>query len=320
LFSLFCVFFFAPIFIVAAEIEARETRKVTSCDKVASSIYDYERVADPVLEIENLSLAKSFCMNALDQDPENPRLLFLVGRILDLEERPYWEMSPGESYFRRAAEKGYIAADFMLGEINNNVWGRTRFRRAFFSMLKAARAGHLEAMGRLSLFLGRRSAQNFRQEILELTKKAIALGHADAMAYLARGYIFILAETDRHEEAINLLYEAERRGSLEASVALGQLQTYEAVPAGIRTYIPENTFGGLRRLLKAAEKGNKRGAFVLGVLYSGTTFAIPRNREKMIHWLCRSGRRGQYMVAELLDEDVTKYRCPRTPLHIERAG
>ena len=314
---MFFAFVFSPIFSVEAEIEAREFRDVTPCDMVASSVYDYERVADAVLEIENLSLAKSICMNALDQDPENPRLLFLVGRVLDLEERSYWEISPGESYFSRAAEKGYIAADFILGKINNNVWGRTRFRRAFFSMLKAARAGHLEAMARISLFLGRRSAQNFRQEILELAKKAIALGHADAMAYLARGYIFILSDTDRHEEAINMLYEAERLGSLEASVALGQLQTYEAVPAGIRTFIRENTFGGLRRLLKAAEKGNKRGAFVLGVLYSGITFSIPKNREKMIHWLCQSGRRGQYMLAELLEEDVTTYRCPRIPLRIE---
>ena len=167
---MFLAFVFSPIFLVEAEIEAKESREVTPCDTVASSVYDYERVADAVLEIENLSLAKSICMHALDQDPENPRL-FLVGRILDLEERSYWETSPAEPYFRRAAEKG-----------------------------------------------------------------------------------------------------------------------------------------------------SKRGASVLGVLYSGIKFSIPRNRDKMIHWLCRSGRRGQYMLAELLDGDVTNYRCPRIPLRIHRAG
>ena len=105
------------------------------------------------------------------------------------------------------------------------------------------------------------------------------------MAYLARGYIFILSDTDRHEEAINMLYEAERLGSLEASVALGQRPN-----AGIRTFIRENTFGGLGRLLKS---GRKEDIF----FQSQKT-----KREKMIHWLCRSGRRGQYMLAD--KEDV----------------
>ena len=116
------------------------------------------------------------------------------------------------------------------------------------------------------------------------------MGHADAMAYLARGYIFILSDTDRHEEAINMLYEAERLGSLEASVALGQLQTYEAVPAGIRTFIRENTFGGLGAYWGAAEKGNKRGALFSGA-YIGYNVFNPKKQGKMIHWLCRSGRR-----------------------------
>ncbi len=288
---------------------AKKFLKATECDRIASHPYDYERIGPPVLKIQNLSKAKEICSKDLAEYPENPRLLLLLGRVLHLEEREYWKPSPGLPYFQKSAAMGYTAADFVLGAINSNILGRGRFRLAFSHMLKAARSGHLEAMTRICLFIGRRSAQNYRAEIFSLTQKAISLGSADAMANLARAYIFILADTDRHKEAVEMLFEAERRGSLEASAALGQLQTFEAVPAGIREFLPENTFGGLRRLIRAADKGSQKAAFVLGILYSGTTFSIPRDNEKMVYWLCKAGRGGHYMIAELLEKDSIKFRC-----------
>jgi len=303
-----------------ADTDAIKSPVATQCDILASHPHDYERVALPVKSIVNVAEARMVCEAALSRDPENPRLLFLMGRVLDQQEREYWELSAGTPYFERAAARGYLAAEFLLGVVNSKVWGRGRFRLAFFHMLRAARAGHLEAMGRISLFMGRRNAQKHRAEIIALTRKAIARGHADAMANLAKGYIFVLGDTERHEEAVDMLFEAEKRGSLEASAIIGQLQTFEAVPAGIRDLIAENTFGGLRRLLNAGEKGNRKAAFILGMLYSGTTFAIPRDRKKMITWLCRAGRRGEYMVAELLEKDVRKFRCSKELANLEKAG
>lgn len=284
---------------------------ITNCDIVASHPHDYERAAPPVEVVRNPAAAIEICAADLERYPDHPRLLLQMGRLYDMKDRDYWEASHGLPWLQKSADQGYLAAIYMLGVVHSKRWGRGRHRVGFDYMLKAARAGHLEAMSRIGVYIGRRSVRAHREEILELMKKAVAMGHADAMANLAKAYIFILADERKHGESVRLLYEAEKKGSLEAMAILGQLQTFDSIPPALRELVPENTFGGMRRLIKAGKKGNEKAAFLLGMLYTGMTFAIPKDQKKSIQWLCRAGRRGQYMVAEMMEKDVRTYRCPK---------
>ena len=130
------------------------------------------------------------------------------------------------------------------------------------------------------------------------------------MASIAAAYLMIISDKENYAKAVRYLRIADEKGNYDAMALLGRLQVFPFAPNGLRDLIPENSFGGMRRMHDAAEAGNRRAAFYLGLAYSGATNNVSSNRPKMIKWFCRAGERGRYMVAETLERDVADYRCP----------
>jgi TPR repeat protein len=154
-----------------------------------------------------------------------------------------------------------------------------------------------------------RSAKD-RKEALSWGEAAIKRGSYYAMAAMALSNILIMPDVSKYPKAVEYLYKADRAGSLDAMALLGRLQVFPFAPNGLRDLLPENHYGGMRRMLDAANLGNKRAAFYLGLLYAGSTISVSPHRQKMIYWFCWAGERGRYMVVDTLEKDVSTYRCP----------
>lgn len=283
---------------------------VTACDRLASSPYDTKAVAPGVRYIADLEPAIATCREDLKKYPNHPRIQFLLGSLLDQLPRPRWSDSPGAELLKKSADQGYLVALFGLGKSYLKTWRRGKRRMGAQIMLKAARLGHLQAQAELPYYAGRMRSAKDRKEALSWGDVAIKRGSYDAMAAMALSNILIMPDVKRYPKAVEYLYKADRAGSLDAMALLGRLQVFPFAPNGLRELLPENHYGGMRRMLDAANLGNKRAAFYLGLLYAGSTISVSPHREKMIYWFCRAGERGRYMVAETLEKDVSTYRCP----------
>ena len=85
---------------------------VTDCDLRAADPTDPQRFAPGIRAgLVNIQKAAQACAYALSADPENPRLQFQLGRVLEIAELYAW----GRFYYRRAAEHNYSAALVNLG-------------------------------------------------------------------------------------------------------------------------------------------------------------------------------------------------------------
>ncbi len=85
---------------------------VTRCDLLASDPADPQRVAPPIRGgLVNIREAARACGFRLNEDPENPRILFQFGRVLDLAGR--YDLA--RYYYLRASGQGYSAALTNLG-------------------------------------------------------------------------------------------------------------------------------------------------------------------------------------------------------------
>jgi len=283
---------------------------VTACDRLASSPHDRKAVAPAVQQILDLDPAIATCREALQKHPKHPRLQFLLGSLLDELPRPRWTDSPGADLLKKSADQGYLVALYRLGKSYLKTWRRGKRRKGAQIMLQAARLGHLQAQAELPYYAGRMRIEKDRKEALRWGEAAIRRGSYDAMAAMALSNILIMPDVKKYPKAVEYLYKADRAGSLDAMALLGRLQVFPFAPNGLRDLLPENHYGGMRRMLDAANMGNKRAAFYLGLLYAGSTISVSPHREKMIHWFCRAGERGRYMVAETLEKDVSTYRCP----------
>ncbi|MBK17446.1 MAG: hypothetical protein CMM52_01225 [Rhodospirillaceae bacterium] len=281
---------------------------VTECDKLASYPHDYKRVAPPVRDVYDTAQAIAACREALVKFPNHPRLQFLLGMLLDSEPRARWVKSPGLPFLKKASDQGYLAATYVKGKALLKTWGRGRRSEGRNLLFVAARKGHLQAQAELPRHVGRMNEAQ-RKEALEWGELAIKRGDVDAYASIASAYLLVMSDAKHYPKAIDYLHKGDRAGSLEAMALLGRLQVFPFAPNGMRNLLPENHYGGMQRMLDAARGGSKRAAFYLGLLYTGVTYSVSARREKMIYWFCRAGERGRYMVAEMLEADVSTYRC-----------
>ena len=87
---------------------------ITECDVLATPLGDVFGLVEPVPhDLVNTRAALRACIEAVSLDPNNPRLLSLLGRVLKLEER-YVE---ARHYFERATEEGSSSAYGGLAEL-----------------------------------------------------------------------------------------------------------------------------------------------------------------------------------------------------------
>jgi TPR repeat protein len=282
---------------------------VTSCDRLASLSFDEQRVAKPVVRVVDLEVAIAACEASLQKFPNHPRLLLQLRALVDQRPTTRWTPSEALPILQKAADQKYIAAEYFFADVMLRSWGRGLRRKGAALMLVAARAGHLEAQAQISHHIGRMDEVT-RGEALALGEKAVARGHLGAKAAIAAAYIMILSDPTNYDKAVGYLRTADEKGNYDAMALLGRLQVFPFAPNGLRKWIPENPYGGMRRMHEAADAGNRRAAFYLGLAYAGSTNNVTSNMQKMIKWFCRAGERGRYMVAETLERDVANYRCP----------
>lgn len=287
---------------------------VTACDRLASLPFDEARVAEPVRDVADVDAAIAACESDLRQYPDHPRLLLQLGVLMGRQERPRQTHAAALPVLQKAADRHYPAARYYLAEAMLRRRGPGLRRRGIRLLLNAARAGHLEAQAQISYYLGSMD-RAMRRDALALGEKAIERGHLGAMAAVANAYIMVLSDRQNYARAVAYLHTADERDNYDAMALLGRLQVFSSVPAGLRDLIPENPYGGMDRLRRAAKAGNRRAAFFLGMIYTGASENMPANRRKMIKWFCRAGERGRFMAAETLERDVDDFRCPEETDH-----
>jgi TPR repeat protein len=282
---------------------------VTTCDRLAALPFDEQRVAEPAHRVADLEAAIAACEKDLALYPDHPRLLLQLGALMDQRRRSRWTPSKALPVLQKAADQNYLAARYFLADVMLRSWGRGLRRKGANLMLDAARAGHLAAQAEISHHVGRMD-KYARAEALAFGELAIKRGHLGALAAIASAYLMVLSDRKNYEKAVGYLRLGNEKGDYDSMALLGRLQVFPFAPNGLRDLIPENPYGGMRRLHQAAEAGNRRAAFYLGLAYAGSSTNVPANQHKMIKWFCRAGERGRYMVAEMLEQDVADYRCP----------
>jgi TPR repeat protein len=88
--------------------------KVTACDRLAAHPSDTQKLA-PGIAQENVDIAKgkAACIEALKKAPNDPRLLYQLGRMYFYNK----EYETGIGFMRRSAAGGYPQGAFVLGLI-----------------------------------------------------------------------------------------------------------------------------------------------------------------------------------------------------------
>jgi uncharacterized caspase-like protein len=201
----------------------RVTEPVTDCDRYAALPSDPKRLAPGVAMTDmDRNRALRFCREAFQRLPREPRILFQLGRVLDVR----GEYEEAAYYFRRAAEMGYAAAQVYLGLLHATGQGVGRdpkeairqfnlaaeqgyavayvrlglmysggvpgvpadAGRAYAAFLKAAEHGDDEGQVQLAKLLesGRGVVPRDIGKAKEWYRKAAAKGNADAVAALKR--------------------------------------------------------------------------------------------------------------------------------------
>jgi TPR repeat protein len=112
---------------------------ITECDVVAADPFDNGRLTAGVpWGLVNTSIAIRACLRSVANQPNSPRLLFNLGRALDIAER----FDEAESFYRKAADLGYASAFKNLGYMQRQSRGMPEnFEAAAQLYLEAALRG-----------------------------------------------------------------------------------------------------------------------------------------------------------------------------------
>lgn len=173
---------FAPVHCVADD--AQSTR---ACDLAAANAYDRTRPAGiPGIDIEKIDpkLALPACQAALAAAPNNPRLLYQMGRILDASKAEAQALP----FYEKAAAQGHASAQTWLGFLYANGRGglAKNDQEALRLLRLASNQGHPISQTWLGLWYANGSGGLTKndQEAARLYKLAADQGYAPAQAYL----------------------------------------------------------------------------------------------------------------------------------------
>jgi TPR repeat protein len=162
---------------------------VRDCDRLAANPDDTARrsgVGGIPWELLDPTQAVPACQAAAAAQPDDPRLMYQLGRVLDKQ----GASTQALSWYRKASDSGYLEAMNNLGimYLNGRGVGRddTEALRLF---RKAADGGSADAMTNLGLmyYHGRGVAPN-PEEAVRLLRKAADAGSAEGMYWLGLMY------------------------------------------------------------------------------------------------------------------------------------
>nr|WP_210248879.1 caspase family protein [Aureimonas leprariae] len=269
----------------------------TSCDAVAGDPDDPMRLSPGMRwGLVNIRLAVRTCFVELARDPGNRRLLYQVGRILDI----LGLYAPAESFYRDAARAGYSAGFANLAYLYMTGRGRPVDMAAALSYLRAgAELGNLRARTDLGvIYLHGKGVERSTDEALLWLRLAAASGWPNAMDVLANMYLDGIGVDKDLAAAIELFQASAWVGNTNAMTSMGQrfldgrgverstamAQTwYERAVAAGNAFAPlylgqmyrdgngpkRNTARAVELMTLSAERGFGEARFRLAELYEG---------------------------------------------------
>lgn len=237
---------------------------ITDCDITAGDPDDPRRVTDGVRwGLVNIRRALRDCSAALADDPDNPRLLHTMGRVLNIAGR----FDEAEQFYRLAGARDYSAALVNLGYLYVAGQGRDRdYGQAMQLYRQAADLGNLRARTNIGeMFqLGWSVEPNLDEAVLWY-RLAAQNGWPNALDTLANLYRRGKDDSGRGldkdlDEAIRLYRVAAELGNSNAMNNLGTV--YLDGDLG-----EPDVSRAVEWLTRAAESGNVYAPFNLGRMY-----------------------------------------------------
>jgi TPR repeat protein len=267
----------------------------TACDILATGIGDVMAISEPVPhDLVNTHAALRACIAAVTNDPENPRLLGLLSRVLRLEKR--YEESL--YYAEQAALKGNPSAYGAIASAYRQGLGvETDYARAAEAARKGAIMGAAPMRLLLAIFYreGWGVPQSFN-EARRWMKLAADAGYAPAL--VAYGDFFRRGQGVEKDPATAFPFyeQAAVLGSTDAMNLIGL-----AYMKG--EGVPKDLDRGIQWLSRASDEGNPFAAFHLGRAFRDG-WGVEKNISQALAFFRLSSQRnylGAYInIGELL--------------------
>ncbi len=243
----------------APPLEGSLESYVRPCDLVAADDQDPLRVAPAIRTgLVNTRLAIRTCALDLAREPDSPRLLFQLGRALDIAER----FDEARHFYEQAAAKGYGAAYSNLAYMYLTGRGVARDdRRSADDYRQAALLGN--DRGRVGIARAYREGWGVPQSFVHARswlELSVSNYWPNAMDNLALYYREGLGVAPDPAKAFDLYQRAADLGQTAAMDNLGMMYAQGE-------YVAKDPVEANRWFKKASDLGNRHGAFHLGLAY-----------------------------------------------------
>lgn len=231
----------------------------TQCDILAASSMDKGRMA-PGVEASKIAVpaAISSCREAVANDPDNPRLLYQLGRALDAANM----LQDAVQFYKKSAERGFSLAQDELGTMHFTGRGVIKNDIEAVRLFKlSADQGFPSAQNNLGfMYQEGRGVARDDKEAARLYKMASDQGYAAAQNNLGLLYQEARGVPENLKEAARLYKLAADQGVVSA---LNNLGTMYLIGKGV----DQNDLEALRLYKIAAEQKNPSAQNNLGVMY-----------------------------------------------------
>ncbi|MBR1129480.1 SEL1-like repeat protein [Bradyrhizobium iriomotense] len=278
----------------------------TECDRLAGSPTDPNR-AGAGIGLYGIEPAEAIaaCEKVLAADPNNPRLLFNLGRAHDasslVDKWPDHKTQAGRN-FKAAADQGYSAAQVALAAFYWYGWGG--FQRdpgqAMRLLAKAIASDAKEANAqRQNLFGDTTFNPDANEAQIRIIKEAADAGDADALYALSLP-LNLGGSPVAQAELARLLHKAAAHGSAPAARDLARL--YFRGSHGLAKNPDESS-----RLFQQAAAGDDPEAWEsIAMLYERGNFGLPKDEKQAARLYQQASNEGvasaQYDLARFYEE------------------
>lgn len=268
--------FAACAFILSASVIASD---IDECDNLATHPADPGRKsAGRIFERIPLPEALNACKKAMEQEPDNLRVVYQYGRA----QLASGKEAEGKALIMNAAAKGYPQAIFTLGLIEHrkapaNLTGATEKYRL------AAELGHTKAMILLgSMHLDGKGAPPDAGEALSYFRRAAEMGDAEAKTEVGVIYLGGFGVLQDYSEAAKWFERASERDSY-ASYLLGLMYLKGEG-------LTQDSARGFQLLRRAVEQGNEEAIGTLGACYLHG-WGVAADRSEALRWLRKAAEK-----------------------------
>ena len=223
------------------------------------------------------------CAAAVEAQPDEPRLNFMLGRALDIAER----FAEAEVYYQGAADAGYAAALFGLGRMYRTGRGVTAdAERGAQLYLDAAIGGSPSAREAVAfLYEHGWGVPQSNKEMLRWLELTVADGHAPALDYMGNQFRIGKTVPQDYNRAFQLYTIAAGMDNANAISNLARLYRDG-------TGAPKDWAKAVELYRRAAELGNPFAPYQLSLLYMSGADGVERNPEEARRLLELSADRG----------------------------